>query len=538
MEKSIETGQAKYRKPRRIFEDSGLVNPQVAYYIPLEHVTNTRKQDVKTMIDQGRYFSIFAPRQSGKTTFLEEMCAHLRLDAVYIPIVLSFQHCKKLDKSEFYALVEREFYRQLRERLREVGCQKVGAIHSFLESHRLTSHVALMLLFEELNRIVAAKKIVVFIDEFDGIPVDELENFLTALRELYQKYKKAGQKTLYSVGLIGIRNITRLVVGGVSPFNIADQVELPPFSFKNVLDLYAQYTEETHQPFSEAAVIRVFQETAGQPWLVNRLGTILTVDVKPETVAPIDEHDVDRAIRILLTQRNSHFDNLYEKAKLYKETFVKIVFDNVKYNPDDEDQTWLEQYGLIKRKEQKAVVANNIYKQRYIETFFSEVSTPAEIAPSEYVLPGDRLDMEKVIQDFGHYIAQIGVRAFYQQDKPYEKTGQFLLTAWLYQFVRGGKGDLRYEVLTGLGRMDIILTYGGRKYIIETKVNRQNLQRTLEEGITQVSTRYLAPESAHEGYLVIFDTKTSIGEPRDPQHHQAGNHTITTLTIGIHREST
>jgi hypothetical protein len=39
--------------------------------------------------------------------------------------------------------------------------------------------------------------------------------------------------------------------------------------------------------------------------------------------------------------------------------------------PDDEDQTWLEQYGLIKRKEQKAVVANNIYKQRYIETFIA-----------------------------------------------------------------------------------------------------------------------------------------------------------------------
>jgi hypothetical protein len=30
-----------------------------------------------------------------------------------------------------------------------------------------------------------------------------------------------------------------------------------------------------------------------------------------------------------------------------------------------------------------------------------------------------------------------------KETKPYEKTGQFLLTAWLYQFVKEGAGDLR-----------------------------------------------------------------------------------------------
>jgi hypothetical protein len=177
--------------------------------------------------------------------------------------------------------------------------------------------------------MIEFKKIVVFIDEFDGIPLSELENFLTALRELYQKYKETKQKTLYSVGLVGIRNITKLIVGGVSPFNIADQVDLPPFSLRNVNDLYSQYTRETNQPFTRGAVKKVYEETGGQPWLVNRLGTILTVDVKPQTTAPIDEKDVEQAIQLLLQERNVHFDNLYEKAVLYKETFVEIVFDHV-----------------------------------------------------------------------------------------------------------------------------------------------------------------------------------------------------------------
>jgi hypothetical protein len=279
----------------------------------------------------------------------------------------------------------------------------------------------------------------------------------------------------------------------------------------------------------------IYEETGGQPWLVNRLGTILTRDIKPETVEPIDEKDVGKAIPALLREKNAHFDNLHEKAKLYKETFVEIVFDNVEYSPYEEDQNWLEQYGLIKNRDGHAVVANNIYKAMFIKVFFKEVKAYDEISLQGYVLPGNRLDMERILLEFDHYMAQIGVNAFYKEKKPYEKTGQFLLTAWLYQFVRGGAGELRYEVLSGFGRMDIILTYKGRKYIVETKINHHNLARTLKDGITQVSGKYLASESVDEGYLVIFDIKTQVGEECEPQQHQAGDKKVTSFTIGIGR---
>jgi hypothetical protein len=526
--KEIGEDKKKYRKPKRIFESSGIVNPESAYYVRLDNVINTYKQDIKTMIDRGRYFSMFAPWQSGKTTFLAEIRKELHNDQSYVVIILSFERYKDLDKTQFYELIEEELYSQLVSRLREVNCEKIEKVEQFLNNHHLTGHISFGKLFAELNRIITFKKIVIFIDEFDGIPTNELANFLTALRDLYQKYKGVKQKALYSIGLIGIRDITKLVVGGVSPFNIADQVDLPP-------ELYAQYTEETNQPFTEKAVTMIYEETGGQPWLVNRLGTIKTIDVKPQTVEPIDRKDVEKAIRLLLKEKNDHFDNLYEKAKQYKETFVEIVFDHIEYNPDDEDQGWLEQYGLIKDKDGHAVVANNIYKARYIKTFFKEVNAYEEIALQGYVLPGNRLDMEKILLHFEQYIAQIGVNAFYKEEKPYEKTGQFLLTAWLYQFVRGGAGELRYEVPTGFGRMDIILTYKGTKYIIETKINRYNLTRTLKDGITQVSEKYLTSESVDEGYLVIFDIKTQVGEECEPLHHPAGNKKVTSFTIGIGR---
>jgi len=53
-----------YKKPKRTFEDSGYVNPEVSYYVSLDNVVNRHNHDMKEMVDYGRYFSIFAPRQS------------------------------------------------------------------------------------------------------------------------------------------------------------------------------------------------------------------------------------------------------------------------------------------------------------------------------------------------------------------------------------------------------------------------------------------------------------------------------------------
>lgn len=528
----------KYVKPIRTFEKNGAVNPESSYHVPLDNVVNSDKQDLETMVNQGKYFSMFAPRQSGKTTFLEEIRAHLHKDKTYAVILLSFERYSTLDSETFYRQIQKELYPQLIHRLAAVECDKLDKIKDFLDSHALTGHLSFGELFQELNRIIEFKKIIIFIDEFDGMPQAELESFLTSLRYLYQQYKRVKQKALYSVGLVGIRNITKLVVGGVSPFNIADQVELPPFSLNNVRDLYRQYTDETNQPFSEEAVRTIHEETAGQPWLVNRLGTILTLDVKPETLEPINERDVEQAITLLLNERNNHFDNIYEKAKQYKETFVEIIFDHVEYSPYEEDQSWLEQYGLITNKDGHAVVTNNIYKALHLKAFFKELKAYEKLSALDYELPGGKLDMNRILLDFEKYITRIGVSAFYEKQKPYEKTGQFLLTAWLYQFVRGGNGDLHYEMKSGLGRLDVLLSYKGEKYIIETKVNRHDdLIRIIEEGALQLSGKYLATEGVSEGYLVIFDTRTAVGALCEPRYYDSGEKRITVFNIAIGKES-
>ncbi len=522
-----------YRKPVRIFEDSGFVNKANAYYVDLENVVNTRKQGLKTMVDQGRYFSIFAPRQSGKTTFFDNFCRELEKDSAYAPIQLSFQDYMSLDSPRFYQLIQKYLYRQLIKRLDVVKCPQREAVNQFLSNHILADHISFRELFEDLNSILQSKKIVIFIDEFDGIPRPELANFLTALRELYQQFKNQKDKALYSVGLVGIRNIPKLIVGGVSPFNIADQVNLPPFTFKNVRDLYEQYTEETNQPFSEEAVRKVYEETGGQPWLVNRLGTILTVHIKPETTEPLSAKDVEKAIDILLYEENSHFDNITEKAMQYKESFIDVVFDGVELIPGDEQQSQLLTHGLIKAGGKELHVNNPIYKIRFTRTFFRDASEKIDASSGRYYLPDSGLNMGQVLSDFEKYIAQIGAAAFYSTKKPMEVTGKFQLTAWLYQFVAKSDGQLHYESRTGLGIMDIMLIRGHTRYIIETKINRYT--GTLDDALEQLAERYLLPERVDHGYIVLFDPKTRVGELCTPRIHRMQDKEIMSYNIGIGR---
>jgi len=321
------------------------------------------------MVDHGRYFSIFAPRQSGKTTFFRRFAKELETNPEYIFILMSFENCKNDNLITFYTYIQNKIYNQLIQRLEMVNCRELEAVQLFFDTHSLTKCADFYSLFEALNTIITRKKIVIFIDEFDGIPLDEIEIFLSTLRKLYQDYKEHKEKALYSVGLVGIRNITQLVVGGVSPFNIADHVEIPPFTFQNVRDLYEQYTKETNQPFTEGAIKKVFEQTQGQPWLVNRLGTILTKQIKPETIDPIEIDDVNKAIQKLLKEKNAHFDNLKEKVLLYKETFYKINSQQVKFLPYDEAQSWLYQYGLIREENDFAVIANPVYSKCFSDAF-------------------------------------------------------------------------------------------------------------------------------------------------------------------------
>jgi predicted AAA+ superfamily ATPase len=79
----------------RTFETRGPVDPARNYVVP----RTQEIADLKRRIENGRYIVIFAPRQTGKTTFFRWTLN--TLDETYFPIKLNFETCKNLSPDDF-----------------------------------------------------------------------------------------------------------------------------------------------------------------------------------------------------------------------------------------------------------------------------------------------------------------------------------------------------------------------------------------------------------------------------------------------------
>ena len=131
-----------------------MVDPGSAYHVDLDHVLNTKGQHIKTMVDMGRYFSIFAPRQSGKTTFFRDFCSRLAKDPTYIPVLLSFQYMKNLNAASFYTRIRESLFEQLMDRLVSIDCDQRDAVEAYLKLVDIADHGGIYDFFTAMNRLI------------------------------------------------------------------------------------------------------------------------------------------------------------------------------------------------------------------------------------------------------------------------------------------------------------------------------------------------------------------------------------------------
>jgi AAA+ ATPase superfamily predicted ATPase len=505
----------KRRPQKRQFETQGNPIPGQHYLVENRHVVNQSGTPIRQLVDQGRYFTIFAPRQMGKTTFFVEFARALRQDPLYAPILLSFQTVNSFDTADFYGEFQQDFVSQLLQRLKEIKSKKSARVAALSQKLHMRNHKGFKKFFTELNAVIRRQKIIIFIDEFDGIPERELANFLNTLREMYLANKRIPTYALHSISLVGVRNIAQLNISGkISPFNIADQVRIPPFTLAEIENLYGQYTEETGQPFTPEACRRIHTETGGQPFLCNRLGQILANEVKPEAIDPIVEADVEKALKILHYEDNDHFANIVDKARQYRNTLARIVLaGNVNYNPRQKNLAFLEQFGLIKRGPQDvAQAANPIYQRIFLDVFEVEKAgeyLKPEFALADYVRDDGSLDMVTVLNAFATFIKRLGVNLFEAfPGAPREVIGQYLLLAYVDLIVAASNGDSNAEVLTGNGYADIKLLFRGQKFCLEMKVWQGSA--AFEQQDKKQILDYVASEGLAEGYLVYFDNRKNL----------------------------
>lgn len=504
----------------RRFGTQGPVYPEKHYIVS----RTAELDDFIARIKDGRYIVIFAPRQTGKTTFfrnaLDEIAAN---DKTYFPISLNFEVYEDSTLSSFYEWLYQDIRKEIEKWLKKRGELPSETLRHFVESSKITDHLTLQEFFNAFHEILSAEydgqQVILIIDEFDGIPQEALVGFLRSLRRIY--VSNSTDRCPYSVGIVGVKSIAQLNYDrSISPFNIQDEFFLPNFTLKQVHELIGQYTEEVGQTFETEVITAIHKQSAGQPFLVNRLAQILTDELDiPKTVSIKMEH-FTQAHNKLLHEQNTNIDHLttnIRKNPRFERILMRITAsdDGLRFNLRDDDISELATFGVIKQGEDGICeIANPIYFYCILQTFqptingLEQAYLPEDARDGflDYLSKAGHIEMDALLDNFRDFIARVGFSILQVPDTPQESVGRHLLFAYLEQFVLLVGGFMHIEVQTGRGRMDLLITHNRKKYIVETKVWRGIA--SYQKGKRQL-TSYLKSEGASEGYYVVFDHRTN-----------------------------
>lgn len=495
----------------RRFGTQGRVYPDKHYVVPrTDEIT-----DFNSRVKEGRYIVLFAPRQTGKTTFFR-MAIHTltSADLTYFPIQLDFQVMRNASPIVFYERLSQMIQRQIEYELSIRGVILEEELTQFFEKTQLSDHFTMVSFFDELAKFLDDRKIVLLIDEFDGIPQEVVSDFLYSLRHIYLADEL---KNPHSVGIVGVKSISQLNYDrSVSPFNIQDEFHLPNFTLQQVRELFRQYTDEVGQGFESEVVESVQKQTAGQPVLVNRFGQIFTEELKIPKTESISHLHFIHAHRQLLRERNINIQHLTTNVRRdprFEGILLKImsVDAGVEFNLDDDIISELATYGVIREdSEGMCEIVNPIYLYRILQTFKPSINGLEEEYFSEekdecsldYLTSTGHIDIESVLENFRDFIARVGFRILMVPDTPQEYVGQLLLYSYLEHFIRSVGGSMYLEVQTGRGRMDLLLIHKQKKYIVETKIWEGKSRYV--SGKKQLAT-YAKLEGTEHGDYVVFD---------------------------------
>ena len=124
-----------------------------------------------------------------------------------------------------------------------------------------------------------------------------------------------------------------------------------------------------------------------------------------------------------------------------------------------------------------------------------------------YVDADERLDVEALLAAFQEFFREHSEHWVQRFEQYHEAGPQLLLQAHLQRVVNGG-GRIEREYARGRGRTDLLIVWpqGGRerRFVVECKVLRKGLQRTIAEGVEQTRS-YVDRCGAEAGHLIVFD---------------------------------
>ncbi|MDR0548549.1 MAG: ATP-binding protein, partial [Deltaproteobacteria bacterium] len=346
--------------PVKRFNTAGPCVPSEHYMLPVL----PRLPQVDDLIADKLYFVLHAPRQSGKTTFLDALTDKInsegKMYALYVSLV-SLQDLNDMTTC-LNALVDQLNSAMRSSRVTSVK-QKAYAYNlmpGILSAPTTMVKIFLNQLCEDLD-----KDLVVFFDEADCLPEAPLIPFLAQIRDGHNSRHQKGNKFPRSIALVGMRDIRDYLTQVrpneqskgllASPFNIVtEKLTLANFTEKEIGDLFRQHTLASGQVFEYAAVASAWSWSFGQPWLVNALDReVVTKLLNKNYSKTITKDHIDEAAEILIQRRDTHIDSLLKR--LTEPRVIKVmdaVFSGSLASTDNpDDRRYCLDLGLVTEQE-------------------------------------------------------------------------------------------------------------------------------------------------------------------------------------------
>jgi len=488
----------------KTFNVTGLCIPDKHYMIDISE----RIEEIVRMVENGQYFTINRPRQYGKTTILNALSNALRID--YVVIDSSFEGT---DDGLFYSA--------------ENFCSRI--LGRFAKNIRFTDQAAYKLLlkyhemkpenFDDLSNIItnlveeSDKEVVLLIDEVDKSSNSKIFlQFLGLLRNKYLAGNAGRDLTFKSVVLAGVHDIKNLKLAirdesdtrFNSPWNIASRFSIEmSFSSKEIEVMLLEYKNEHSLAFDAKMIADgIYQLTSGYPYLVSDICLIIDENLNRDW----SSNGVNNAARQILNEKNTLFDDVIKNIANnndLKQVAIDILFEGkrVSYNPYAYEKGIL--YGIFTDRDGRLEIHNKLFEISLYNFLLEQQNVKTLAAPLTSVeqnrfIKNGCLDMETVVLKFQAFMKEEYRK---EDERFYEKHGRLLFLAYLRPIING-KGFYFVESQTRENRrMDIVVTYGDKKHVIELKIWYG--QQYEQEGLNQL-VNYLDSQGLDEGWLITF----------------------------------
>ena len=507
----------------RFFNTTGPVVRAEHYCIP--PLGRFDLPQVLRLIEDGRYFVLHAPRQTGKTTSLLALRDRLNAGVAHRCVYVNVEAAQAARED-----VESAMRAILGGLASRASVTLNDRFPTEIWQETLSAHGPHGALAELLTRWSAAadRPLVLFIDEIDALVGDTL---LSVLRQLRAGYDQRPSDFPHSLVLCGVRDVRDYrirsasggeVVAGGSAFNVkAESLRLGDFTKDDVRELLAQHTAETGQAFTEDALSAVWRRTQGQPWLVNALAdqTCFRAPAGLDRSRPITEEAVTEAQEALIQGRQTHLHQLADKLgeARVRRVIEPLLLGEEGGNATPDDLEYARDLGLVTR-HGPLRVANPIYREVIPrELLYAREAMIAQQA--EWYLGADGgLDVAGLLAAFQRFFREHSEHWIERFE--YREAGpQLLLQAFLQRIVNGG-GRIEREYGLGRRRTDLLIVWPlpgsasgaeaprpPQRHVIECKLLRGGLETTIREGVAQ-TLDYMDRCGAESGHLVVFDRST------------------------------